>query len=76
MADENVTEVHHHHEDSGGGGNMLLVILVVVVILILGFLAFRAGLFSGNREETNQIDIEVPVPNGGDNTSPDGGTQY
>ena len=76
MADENVTEVHHHHEGSNGGGNMLLVILVIVVILILGFLAFRAGLFSGTQEDNNQIDIEVPVPNGGDNPSPDGGTQY
>jgi hypothetical protein len=48
--------------DNGGGGSsvgVVAVLVIFVIVIILGFFAYRAGLFGGKK---TQVDINVTTP--------------
>jgi hypothetical protein len=49
-------------DDGGGGGSsvgVVAIFLMFVILVVLGFFAYRAGLFGGKK---TQVDINVTTP--------------
>ncbi len=66
MAD---TIIHETRErTSGGAGEWIVAVVIVAAIVIIGFMLYRAGLFSAvpvSQPNTTDINVTIPAPAGG-----------
>jgi hypothetical protein len=60
------------NEQSSSTG-VIVGVLIVVILLIVGFLAYKQGLFTGKSENTDSNGIEINL---GGNPSPQPSPQY
>lgn len=44
----------------GGGHGAIIAVIVLVVIVIVGYLAFRQGYLGGEKDNTQDIEINLP----------------
>lgn len=50
----------NNNSGNGGGNGAIIAVVVLVVIVIVGWLAFRQGYLGGEKDNTQDIEINLP----------------
>ena len=54
--------------NNGGGGSntgIVAIVAILVIVLVIGFLAYRGGLFGGSKKTS--VDVNITAPGTGNN---------
>ncbi len=45
--------------ESSGNTGVIAILVIFIIVVVLGFLAFRGGMFGGGSGKTTKVDINV-----------------